>query len=132
MDCKRIAEILPWYLNGTLAPDVQQQTRAHLAQCQECQRELQEAVEAVNIYSQQAPEEALLDYAFNPPTFAFQRTLLERHLATCAACAEQLELVRESCRLGNIEVASADHDKALRPAPVADLTAARQASAKPL
>lgn len=132
MDCKLIAEILPWYLNGTLAPDAQQQTQAHLARCPQCQRELQATVEAVHIYSQHAPEEALLDYAFNQPLAASQRALLERHLATCAACAEQLELVRESCRLGEIEVARADQVAAPQPAPVADLNAARQARARPL
>jgi anti-sigma factor RsiW len=114
MDCERIAEILPWYLSDTLAPDAKQQTRAHLAQCPRCRREFQETVEAAAIYEQHPPEEALVDYAFDQPGVTHQRTLIERHLATCSACAEELKLVQESRRLSEKEVATVT---VLRPAP---------------
>ncbi len=42
-------ELLPWYLNGTLAADERQRIEAHLVQCLRCRRELesQRALQAV-------------------------------------------------------------------------------------
>ena len=42
-------ELLPWYLNGTLAADERQRVEAHLVQCPRCRRELesQRALRAV-------------------------------------------------------------------------------------
>lgn len=99
MDCKRIVEILPWLLNGTLSAEEQQQARTHLAQCAECRRELQETAFAGAVHQRHISEQALVDYTFDRTALGPQRELIESHTARCAACAEQLALAEQSRRL---------------------------------
>src|SRR5438309_1920937 len=98
MNCDRVAELLPWHLNGTLEPAEQHQVQEHLAQCEKCQREFDETMVAWAVYQHHVPTEALISYAFEHPSLGQEQELVERHLQTCQACAEQLELVRESRR----------------------------------
>jgi hypothetical protein len=99
MDCGRVAELLPWLKNGSLAGPEQELMRHHLAQCRECQRELAETSVAWEVYEQHVPTEALINLAYDRPIVATQRTLFDHHLSVCVDCADQLELVRESRRL---------------------------------
>lgn len=94
MDCKRSEELLPWLLNNTLEDDERQQVRAHLATCQACQRALGETAFAGEIFAQHIPTAALVDYGFGRPPAELDRELIERHLASCVRCSEQLEMVR--------------------------------------
>jgi putative zinc finger protein len=96
MDCERVKEILPWLLNGTLSAAEQQMARAHLAQCQDCQQELQETAFAIAVHKQHPSEQALVDYAFDRPVGGPERDLIESHLASCAECSEQLGLAEQS------------------------------------
>lgn len=99
MNCAQVAENLPWYLNRTLEGVEQQETQAHLAQCPECQRQLEETIFAAAVHQQHVPTEALIEYVFDPAALSIERGLFERHLAACRECAEQLSLLEESRRL---------------------------------
>lgn len=94
--CEDIAGLLPWLLNGTLEAAEAQAARAHFAHCAACQRELEETAVAWRVGRQHAPAELLLDYAFAQPVAELQRELLERHLAACQQCSEELAMARAS------------------------------------
>lgn len=99
MDCERVAELLPWAKNGTLAGPEQGLVREHLGHCRKCQRELIETNFAWSVYQQHVPAEVLVDLAYDSAVVPAQRALFDRHLSACPDCAEQLELVRASRRL---------------------------------
>lgn len=94
--CEDIVGLLPWLLNGTLETAEAQAVRAHLAQCSACQRELEETAVAWLVGRQHVPTELLLDYAFAEPIAELYRAPLERHLAACQQCSEELEMARAS------------------------------------
>jgi hypothetical protein len=94
--CEDIAGLLPWLLNGTLEAAEAQAVRAHLAQCSACQRELEETAVAWLVGRQHAPTGLLLDYAFAEPIAELYRAPLERHVAACQQCSEELEMARAS------------------------------------
>lgn len=52
-------ELLPWYLNGTLAADERQRIEAHLAQCLRCRRELELQRELQAVLAGDEPERAV-------------------------------------------------------------------------
>ena len=52
-------ELLPWYLNGTLAVDERQGIEAHLAQCLRCRRELESQRELHAVLAGEEPERAV-------------------------------------------------------------------------
>lgn len=99
MDCERVTEILPWFLNGSLDPSEQQMAREHLAQCNQCRKELQQAAFAGAAHQQHIPEQMLVDYAYDRVTDDPDRLLVETHLEFCKDCSEQLALVQTSRRL---------------------------------
>lgn len=103
MDCQHVTEILPWLMNGSLDAAELEAARAHLAGCEQCRRELQETAFAGAVFQQHAPEEALVDYAFNRPSPDYDREMIERHLAECEQCAAELEMLEESRRLLDAE-----------------------------
>lgn len=113
MDCQHVTEILPWLMNGSLDAAEREAARAHLSRCEQCRRELQETAFAGAVFQQHAPEEALLDYAFNRPSPDFDREVIERHLAECEQCAAELEMLEESRRLLDAE----DNVIAFKPKP---------------
>jgi hypothetical protein len=58
MTHSEIVQLLPWYVNGTLSEDERSAAEVHLAQCQECSRELKQLKElesAVLGVAEQAP-----------------------------------------------------------------------------
>jgi hypothetical protein len=95
-DCQHIAELMPWLLNGTLDEAERRQVRHHLAQCQQCQRGLDETAMALAVHRQHAPAEAIVDYAFDRPVTGIEPELLRQHLDFCRECAEQVEMARAS------------------------------------
>ncbi len=52
-------ELLPWYLNGTLAADEGQRIEAHLAQCLRCRREMESQRELQAVLAGEEPERAV-------------------------------------------------------------------------
>jgi hypothetical protein len=100
MDCTRVAELLPWLVNGTLSAEDTRAVRAHLANCVTCQAERKETIEAGRIFGAHVPADALVAYAFDRPFSGGPRDLVDAHLASCPSCAGELQLVRESRTLG--------------------------------
>lgn len=94
MDCKHAAEILPWYLNGTLEALELAELEEHLAGCAACRAELAETESARLLFGGHPTAEMLVQYAFEAPEAP--RDLIEAHLAGCEACAEELIMVRQS------------------------------------
>src|SRR5262245_33981607 len=113
MDCQHAAELLPWLLNGSLAPEQRQSARADLSQWAKCERAFEETAFAAAVHQQHIPEEALIDYAFDRPLPEIDRGLIERHLDVCEQCVAELELVEESHRLMKAE----DNVVTFRPGP---------------
>jgi len=120
--CDQVAELLPWYLNGTLDKGVQEEVRVHLEGCTECRRALEETCLAWRIFDQHIPSEALVALAWGETPEGLDRDILDRHLETCPECAAELELVRTGRRLEEDDrialfPTSARREKAARPAP---------------
>lgn len=94
MDCRQAAELLPWYLNGTLAADERGEVEDHLSSCARCRTELHETETARILFGGHPSAGLLVDYAFARPEVP--RDVVESHLAGCGACAAELALVRDS------------------------------------
>jgi anti-sigma factor RsiW len=99
MICDEVVQRLPWYLNGSLAPEERSETRAHLADCADCRAALAETRIGYRIFSAHVPSEALVDYAWDRTPEGIDSGLVERHLEDCPECAADLELIRTSRRL---------------------------------
>jgi anti-sigma factor RsiW len=97
--CDQVAELLPWYLNGTLDERDQREVRLHLEGCEPCRQALEETRLAGRIYGQHVPAEALVALAWGETPEGIDPDLLERHLESCPECAAELEMVRTSRRL---------------------------------
>jgi len=98
----RTLELLPWFLNGTLDAAERREVEAHLASCDACREELAATRRAFEIYAAHLPVEALTAYVLAPDApawevdgVAVERRRLESHLAQCAACRDELALLRE-------------------------------------
>jgi len=98
MDCDQVAELLPWLLNGTLDVAEEQQARAHLATCEICRQELDEAISVWPVFGQHVPVEALIDQALKRPTLSPAPELIEEHLAKCQECAVRFKSAQKSVR----------------------------------
>ena len=93
MDCTRAAELIPWYLNGTLEAAERADLEKHLASCAACRAERAEAEAALVLFGGHPSAEMLVDYAFGAPEAP--RDLIEAHLSGCDACADELAMVRD-------------------------------------
>ncbi len=93
MDCREIAERLPWFVNGALPPSERSAVESHLAGCAVCRAALAATREAGALYAAHLPTEAIVDYALGFPVEGIARSVLELHLAHCAACREEQRLV---------------------------------------
>ncbi len=96
MECDRLAELLPWYLNETLALDERESLDRHLAECESCRRELHEARADFVLFGAHLPADALVAYVADQAGPTIPRDLIEGHLANCDRCAEELAWLRES------------------------------------
>lgn len=99
MNCDQVAELLPWYLNGTLDERDRGEVRLHLEGCKQCRQALEETRLAWRIFGQHVPAEALIALAWGETPEGIDPALLERHLQSCPECAAELEMVRTSRRL---------------------------------
>lgn len=97
--CDHVAELLPWYLNGTLDEGEQGEVRVHLEGCARCRQALEETRLAGRIYDQHISSEALGALAWGEAAEGIDPHVLERHLETCPQCAAELEMARTSRRL---------------------------------
>jgi anti-sigma factor RsiW len=98
-NCDLVAELLPWYLNGTLDEREQGEVRVHLEGCTKCRQALDETRLAWRIYDQHIPSEALVALGWGETPEGLDPDVLERHLETCPQCAAELEMVRTSRKL---------------------------------
>jgi len=97
MRCDETIELLPWLLNGTLGEDEKSRVRQHLTTCPSCQEALADTRQAWEIFGQHIPTAALVAYAAGDHAAAgIDPALLDEHLASCADCAAELEMVRTS------------------------------------
>lgn len=96
VDCAHVAELLPWFLNGSLDAGERRAVEEHLESCEVCRRELADTRFAGAVFGQHLSAETLVDYGFGraPPDVGVD--VVEEHLATCPKCSAELELVRES------------------------------------
>jgi hypothetical protein len=99
MDCERVNEILPWFLNGSLDASERHAAVEHLAQCNNCRKELQQAAFAGAVHQQHISEQILVDYAYDQLSQPSDVEIVDQHLAFCNDCSEQLGLVNESRQL---------------------------------
>jgi hypothetical protein len=99
VECDRVAEVLPWLANGTLAAGERDAARAHLAACAACRRDLDEMRFSVAAHSEHLSSDAIVDYAFGRTAEGSDRPYADRHLRACSDCSELLALARESRRL---------------------------------
>lgn len=113
LDCRNVAELLPWLVNGSLDEGERRGLEDHLASCETCLHELAETAELWNVVTRHVPSLALAEYAHGLPPSALDRESLERHLAVCPSCRAELE-VAMSDRIVDFEAARAA--RAHRPA----------------
>src|SRR5215207_5880271 len=99
LNCDHVAELLPWYLNGTLDEGEQGEVRVHLEGCTKCRQALEDTRLAWRIYDQHIPSESLVALAWGETPEGLDPDVLERHLETCPQCAAELEMVRTSRKL---------------------------------
>ncbi len=103
MDCERVNELLPWFLNGSLGANERHAVSEHLAKCNKCRKELQQAAFAGAVHQQHIPEQMLVDYAYDQLSEPSDVELVDQHLAICNECSEQLALVNESRQLSDAD-----------------------------
>lgn len=96
LDCRRVAELLPWWLNGTLGADEAARVEDHLETCAVCREELRQTRTAAALHAGHLPVEALVDHEFGVEQSDEVRKLVEEHLETCRHCAAELDLVRST------------------------------------
>lgn len=101
MTCDQATELLPWLMNGTLAPAERDEVRRHLESCTRCREALAETRQAWNVFSQHLPAEALVSLAWGEAPAGVDPELARQHLASCPECAAELELARTSRGLEN-------------------------------
>lgn len=121
MNCDQVAELLPWYLNGTLDERDQREVRLHLEGCGPCRQALEESRLAWRIFDQHVPTEALVAMAWGETPEGIDPDLLERHLQSCPQCAAELEMVRTSRRLEEDDRVALFPSRATAPPPPATL-----------
>ncbi len=96
IDCGSAAELLPWYLNGTLGQEESAALEAHMESCPGCRQEHRDTSFAAAAFNTHATADQLVRYAFHQVSMGPERTLLEDHLRICSRCAEELKLVEAS------------------------------------
>ena len=96
MDCNRVTELLPWYLNASLDDEERSGIAEHLEQCEGCRHELEETRQAVEMFATHIPVNSLTAYVAGEGELGLPRDLVEQHLGSCPDCAAEVDLLRES------------------------------------
>ena len=95
MDCQDVRERLPWWVNESLNPAERKELAGHLESCRGCRAELEETRAALAAFAHHLSIDVLIEVAAGRDPGVDQE-LLETHLTSCQACAEELALLRES------------------------------------
>jgi anti-sigma factor RsiW len=119
---ERTLELLPWLVNGTLEGDERREVEAHLASCPECRSELAATRRAFEVYAAHLPAAALTAYVADPgaPSWEvdgrpLERGLVEAHLAACAACRDEVEMLRAGLAAVDVDGAAAPASRSVLP-----------------
>jgi hypothetical protein len=100
VSCDEAAERLPWLIGGGLDAREAEDVRAHVAGCPACQAALDETRRAASVFDAHLPASVLVDLAWDRPAPApHAPDVVDRHLSSCAQCAEELALLRQSREL---------------------------------
>ena len=100
-----IAPMIPWYANGTLSAEERPRLEQHLTSCADCRGLLEQALELKDLLGSVVPErmedhlqaQLLAEIAADPEGLGQEGAEWARsHLAGCAACADAVEVCRES------------------------------------
>lgn len=92
MDCHQTTELLPWLVNDSLEGDEKRIVVEHLASCEDCRRELESTIETCHMLATHVPSLALAEYAVGLTPSGVSQERIERHLAVCHSCNEELAL----------------------------------------
>ncbi len=95
MNCDNAMELLPWRANGSLAEVERRELDEHLSGCPACQREMAETRLAAEIYAAHPTADQLYDLVAGKAAPSGSE-LIERHVASCSTCAEELSMIRDS------------------------------------
>ncbi len=96
MDIQKAIELLPWYLNGTLAREEHSEVERHLANSEECRQALVETRAAATVFNAHLPAKALVAHAFGTTPGDIDPATVDRHLEHSSQDAELFELVMQS------------------------------------
>jgi len=111
----RLKEMLPWYLNKTLSEDEVKQVEAHLKECPECRKELEEIIflsSEVKVNSEvfaspHIESERLVLFCEEPKSLSPDESIsIERHLRSCLYCYEELQTLKRA----NLELKSLERE----------------------
>lgn len=93
--CAKLAELLPFYLNGSLEAAEARRVEDHLTSCAACRQEERDTRTAWALFEGHLPVELLLDHAMGQPMSSTRREVVESHLAVCERCAAEVTTVRQ-------------------------------------
>ncbi len=93
--CERTAELLPWYLNGTLTEEEANEVRRHLSECDRCRAEQRATAEVGAFFDSHPSPEDLISHLLGEAGKGLSRERIERHVSECAECREELRLLGE-------------------------------------
>ncbi len=97
MNCADAIDQLPFLMNGSLGAVAAAEVRAHLASCPSCRGEAEETARVGELFATAHPASGrLVALAFGDPLPAEERQAVDRHLAVCPRCREDLAAARES------------------------------------
>jgi len=105
-DCKNeLKSLLPWYVNQTLSEDEVKKVEAHLKECPECQKELEElrwlssGVKGHKevFVSPHIESEKLVLFSEEPETLnPDEAAAILKHLQSCPLCHEELQTLKSA------------------------------------
>ncbi len=95
MSCHTTTDLLPWFLNGSLAEDEKALVQQHLVGCAECRADLAATRQAAAIFAAHLPPAALIAHLLGETVPGLSPATIATHLASCESCREELELLRQ-------------------------------------
>lgn len=94
--CATTRELLPWLVNGSLGSEEEVEARQHLESCDGCRDELRQVVLADRLLRQHVPARDLSLVALGEAPELLTTAEIEAHVAGCASCREELEIVQQA------------------------------------